>query len=172
MNRHQRHRAKTKGRKGLIALDQVHSTVDVWFESKGQLVMIVANSVGQKAAEELWPDVQWSRDAKSASMPPDWQWTHIRVTKLPSYLEAKCPLVFASGDSLAFAAAFALHYHAPHLSARIGWFTGDMPKAGDIAPGIEFHKFSGPVTDREHPCDLFAEYVPAGTVIGAPQSMN
>src|SRR5262245_55590382 len=101
MNRHERRKANTKARKGMIALDQVHSAHDVVFESKGQLVMISASRVGQKAVEELWPDVRWTRDAKfDSSSPPGWQFTHIRVTRLPPHLEAAVPLTFATGDSL------------------------------------------------------------------------
>jgi hypothetical protein len=168
MNRHERRKAKAKVRSVKIELDRLHSTFDVMFESKGQVVMICANLVGQKAVEDLWPDVRWPRDEKFANKPPDWQFTHIRVTKLPPHLEAAVPLAFANGDSLAFAAALALCRHAPRLSTRIAWWTGDINTPADY----ELHTFGGPASDESHG-DLFAEYVPYGSpVYSEPPSVN
>jgi hypothetical protein len=130
MNRHERRKAKARSQGRKIKFNEMYSNFDVWFESKPapQVIMIVASPVGQRAVEDLWPDVQWSRDEtfSESRMPLDWKFAHVRVTKLQPFLEEVVPLAFADGDALAFAAALALRHHASHLSARIGWWSGPL----------------------------------------------
>lgn len=84
--------------------------VDAKFE---QVVMIYANAAGRRIVEDLWPEVQWSTDAKFAlDMPPDWRFTHIRVTKLSSLFETQVPLSQANPESLGMVVAYTLQYYA------------------------------------------------------------
>jgi hypothetical protein len=108
----------------------------------------------------------------AACKPPDWQFTHIRVTKLPPHLEAAVPLAFSNGDSLAYAATLALSDSAPQLATRIAWWSGDEP------PDWKLECFASVGGDYS---GLFAEYVPYGTLVHSdgtpvaddkPQSVN
>jgi hypothetical protein len=72
--------------------DRADIVVDPKFE---QVVMILANLKGRTVVEDLFPDVEWATDPIFASIsPPDWQFTHVRVTKLPAHLEETVPLSY------------------------------------------------------------------------------
>jgi hypothetical protein len=159
-NRHERRKArKTSGR---IRLDRINSTCDIQVDGKvEQYVMISANGDGRKIVEDQWPDVQWTTDEKFASChSPEWLFTHIRVTKLPTHLAESVPLEFASPDALAFAVATALQRHAP--AQRVIFYTG-------YGADITINRIDGAQASNS---PLYAEYVPAGTPIGAPSTMQ
>jgi len=158
MNRHERRKAK----KYRIALDQIHSTCDIQVDAKfEQVVGIFANAKGRKIVEDVWPDVQWTTDEKfQYEHPPDWLFTHVRVTKLPSHLETMVPLSFASPDSLGFAVAATLQRHAE--LGRVIYYSGAVPD-------VIINRFGG-IPDGG--TDAFAEYVPAGTPLGGPKSVH
>jgi hypothetical protein len=172
MSRHDRRKAKAKSRKFNIKIKELHSHVDIWFEHKvGQVLMIIASPVGQKAAEDLWPDIQWSRDEKFAAShaPPDWGFAHIRVTKLQPHFETLIPLAFASGDSLAYAGATALGHHAPHLCGRIGWWTGPLNDPHNNRFNILGSiPTKGPARDNS----FFVEYISGRYLTGDPVRVN
>ena len=107
----------------------LNSVFDIHVDGKfEQIVFISANAKGRKAVEKQWPDVMWSRDERfSALAPADWLFTHIRVTRLPSHLEAQIPLSFANPDSLGFAVAGALHVRIWPL--RVGLTGADHRQA-------------------------------------------
>jgi hypothetical protein len=122
------------------------------FES---VVMISANKEGRKIAEDMWPDVEWSRDDKFSSCHSDeWRFTHIRVTRLPPYLEKAVPLAFANAESLGYAVALALHHRAWPL--QVGWWSGE---GTDITINT-FGKRTAP--DEGADLALYADYVPPG----------
>ncbi len=127
--------------------------------------MIFANVRGRKLVEDLWPDVQWSTDDTFArAHSPDWLFTHIRVTKVPPHLEAKLPLAFASPDALGFAVAAALHRRTE--PKRVVYYSGQ-------GASLKVNMFGAPFTNEAGAdVSLFAEYVPAGTIVGAPESVN
>jgi DNA-binding transcriptional regulator YdaS (Cro superfamily) len=155
MNRHERRKA---GRVKTTTVDirSLDSMCDVQVEGKaGRVVMIVANAGGRKAAEELWPDVQWTRDELLASVrSPDWMFTHIRVTKLPPDFEQRTPLVFASPDALAFVVAAELHHHI-RTPERVMFFSGQDDDLKVNILGAPFKFASGGT--------MFAEYMPPGS---------
>lgn len=104
-------------------------------------------------------NVEWTTDEKfkrATLHADDWLFTHIRVTKLPPDFEGEVPLAFASLESLGFVVATALQRIT--TPRRVGHFTGegrDIRINGyDVAP------------ERERSHTLFAEHVPAGTVLG------
>jgi hypothetical protein len=151
-----------------IALDQIDSSCDIQVDAKGErLVMILANAKGRKVVQDIWPDVRWSTDEKfSREHRPDWLFTHVRVTRLPPHLASRVPLTFASPDSLGFAVAATLHRHY-RKPRRVIYFSGE--------PGVDFRvNMFGEIFEREPGVDvaLYAEYVPPGTLIGAPESVN
>jgi DNA-binding transcriptional regulator YdaS (Cro superfamily) len=155
MNRHERRKA---GRVKTTTVDirSLDSMCDVQVEGKaGRVVMIVANAKGRKAAEELWPDVQWTRDELLASVrSPDWMFTHIRVTKIPPHFEQQVPLVFASPDALAYAVAAELHHHI-RTPERVMFFSGQGDDLTVNILGAPFEFAKGGT--------LFAEYMPPGS---------
>jgi hypothetical protein len=162
MNRHGRRVAARRKRALNVPINQIDELCDIQVDAKpGQVVMIMANATGRKRVEQLWPDVEWSTDEIfSVAHSPDWLFTHVRVTKLPSNFEAKVPLAFATPDSLGFAVALALqHRYAPR---RVLHWTGD-----GLDVKVNFYDGTS-ISGKE----VFVEYVPAGTVLGAPQSVN
>src|SRR5262249_16200306 len=101
---------------------------DIAVEPKfNPVVMIYANSKGRKVVEDLWPDVEWTRDDPqfAPSFPLDWQFTHVRITKLQSHLEAKVPLSRAVPESLSMAVVWAI---APFADKPVAHFWGDRRK--------------------------------------------
>jgi hypothetical protein len=82
------------------------------------------------------------------------------VTKLPPRLEATVPLAFVSPDALAYAVAMSLKRYGK----RVGWWTGRW-ETGDAKLNFD----DGLFIPRE---PLFAEYVPAGTVVGVPETVQ
>jgi hypothetical protein len=67
MNRHERRKAKVKSRCITVTPDTLHSAFDVIFESKGWIVMISANAVGQRVVED--PGRMSSGHATGCSQP-------------------------------------------------------------------------------------------------------
>jgi hypothetical protein len=169
-NRHERRKAKQRVRWSDIRISEVYSRFDIVVEGKrGQVIMISADASGRKAVEDVWPDVEWAFDSRYPH-PDGWLFTHIRVTKLPAYLEEAVPLAFANLDSLAYAVALAL----AHSDQRIAWWSGPtaeeaMRPGSSAAEEMTLNCFPDPPRPREPRELLYAEYVPAGTVIGAPQ---
>jgi hypothetical protein len=170
MNRQERRRQKAAVRTRKIEISNIGSICDIQVDGKfEQIVMIFANAKGRTVVEDLWPDVQWTTDEIFAETHLlDWLFTHIRVTRLPPHLEAQVPLAFASPDALGFAVASAIHrrYREPE---RVFFYSG---QGADIEVGT-----FGSLPQIEPGTDaaLFAEYVPAGTLIGSPggsSSMN
>jgi hypothetical protein len=162
VNRQERRKIEAKIRKTKMTLNQIDLNCDIQVEGKReQIVMVYANPKGRQIIEDLWPDVEWATDEIFSSVhPSDWLFTHIRVTKLPPCFEAQVPLTFASPDCLGFCVAAAIqrraepkrvvHWSGYGADTQIGMFD-DKPDYGDA---------------------LFAEWVPSGTMIGAPESMN
>jgi hypothetical protein len=138
--------------------DQIDSNFDVQVEAKCErVVMVFANAKGRKVVEELWPDVEWATDEIFAEAhSDDWLFTHIRVTKLPPHLEETVPLAFANPDSLGLAVAIALQRVAE--PGRVCHYMG-------YGKDLEIHTYNTS-RDRERARTLFAEFVPAGTVVG------
>jgi hypothetical protein len=91
----------------------------------------------------------------------DWLFTHVRVSKLPPYLEAKVPLVFCTPDALGFAVAAELHRHAP---GRVVFWTG----YDESLQLNRFDKSSRTFGSGE----LFAEYVPPGIYSDKPEGLH
>ena len=89
-------------RTSTIAFGDLDRQTDIQVEGKaGQCVMIMANSNGRRTVEDLFPDVEWTTGHFFAKVhSSDWQFTHIKVTRLPPHFEASVPLAFASPDSL------------------------------------------------------------------------
>lgn len=165
-NRRERRAAKSKVRKSTIALNQVCAVCDIEVDAKvDRIVMIMANPRGREIVERLWPDVEWATDEHMASHPADWLFTHIRVTKLPPHLEASVPLAFASIDSVGMAVAMALQRFAE--PRRVAHYTG---QGRDVQ--VNFYDGRGMAGEKDVALSLFAEYVPAGTLIGAPPGVN
>jgi hypothetical protein len=110
MNRHQRRRGKVTYSTMKLKPEELDTNFDIGVEGKfGPVVMIWANATGRKVVEDVWPEVEWSTDEKFASVhSPDWQFAHVRVTRLPPELEAHVPLERANPQSLGFAVAAAL----------------------------------------------------------------
>jgi hypothetical protein len=162
MNR--RRKAKTFS----VALGQIDSMCDIGVDDKfGQIVMIFANVRGRQVVEELWPEVEWATDERFAPVhPPDWLFTHIRVTKLPPQFEEQVPLAFASPELLGRAVAMALQGIAER-PRRVAHWTG---QGADI--GLEFFDYSRNAGWERFARSLFVEHVPAGTVVGVPESVN
>jgi hypothetical protein len=167
MNRHERRKKKSGARmkKMAIAMRDVDSTFDIQVDAKvEQIVMIFANVQGRKVVADLWPDVQWTTDETFSSVhSPDWLFTHIRVTKLPPHLEGTVPLAFASSDALGFAVAMALQRVAD--PRRVVHWTGQ-------GRDIRMNVYDPSGSERDIARSLFAEYVPVGTLVGAPESVN
>jgi hypothetical protein len=153
MNRHERRKARK--RSSMIDAAGIHSKFDIGVDAKaGDIVMIYANAAGRRVVEDLWPEVEWSTDEKfSRSSPADWLFTHIRVTKLPPYLESQVPLKFANTESLAFAVAMELQRLAK--PGRVFHFSGEAP---DVRANVY------QPTDRPHR-DMFVEYMAPGPLL-------
>ena len=162
MNRKRRRATKAKARHQRIPLRDLDSKFDIQVESKVErVVMIAASLKGRKIVEDLWPDVRWSTDETFLRGHSDeWRFTHIRVTKLPPYLEETIPLAFAAPDALAFAVACALHRRAWPL--RIVYFSGSNDN-------VKLQTFGGPFKDEGGDVALFAEYVPPGVYGDTPR---
>jgi hypothetical protein len=125
--------------------------------------MVMANTKGRQTVEGLWPDVEWTTDEGFSSYhSPDWKFAHVKVTRLPDHLAEVLPLEFASPDSLGVAVTIALQCVSD--ARRVLHFTsyGHDPKINfyDVKP------------DAKVAAELFVEFVPAGTVIGAPQGVH
>jgi hypothetical protein len=165
MNRKERRRRKAVVRTREIQIDTITSNCDVQVDAKlEQVVMFFANAKGRKVVEDLWSDVEWTTDDTFAEgHPPDWLFTHIRVTRLPPHLEEQVPLAFASPDALGFAVAIAIHrrHREPE---RVMFYSG---QGADLKVGTFGSVPSYPPGTDDA---LFAEYVPAGTEIGAPNT--
>jgi hypothetical protein len=141
---------------------KIDSECDIQVDAKcGQYVMLISNPVGRRVIDGLFPDVEWTTDEIFSRVHSDeWLFTHIRVTRLPPYLENTVPLAFASPDSLGFAVALFLQRH--HTLGRVIWYSGE-------GKDIELGKFGA--MPKCAPCDdvaLYGEYVPAGTPINKP----
>ena len=146
----------------MVAIDEIDYGCDIQVDAKsGQYVMLMANAVGRRIVEEAFPDVEWTTDEIFSRHHSDaWLFTHIRVTRLPPYLEAKVPLAFAPPDSLGFAVALRLQRH--HTLGRVVFFTGqgkdlEIGKLGSI-----------PEYDAADDVELYGEYVQAGTWVNEP----
>jgi hypothetical protein len=140
---------------------------DIQVDAKvGSIVMIFANSKGRKVVESLWPDIEWTTDEIFARVhSPDWLFTHIRVTKLPPPLEERTPLAFASPDAIGCAVAMALQQCAE--PRRVVHHSGQ-------GENMKINIYNGAAFARESELArcLYAEHVPAGTVVGPPQSIQ
>src|SRR6266545_743215 len=161
MNRHERRKAK----RTQIDPNTIDETCDIQVDGKvGQIVMVFANAKGRKIVEDLWPDVQWTTDVIFAEAhSTDWLFTHIRVTRLPPFLDSKVPLAFASPDALGYAVAMAIQRRAEPL--RVVHYTGSGTE-------VILNRQAGVPDAQGLDVALFAEYVPAGTLVGEPQSVN
>jgi hypothetical protein len=158
MNRQQRRAAKAKGRETISQIDS--TTCDIQVEGKiEKIVVICANSKGRKVVEDLCPDVEWTTDEFFSSVHShDWRFTHVRVTRLPPYLEAQVPFAFASPDELGFAVACALQRRTEPMRVVYRDGPNRFDERFDNKPGTDVASF--------------AEHVPAGTVIGAPEGVH
>jgi len=148
-------------RTSTIAFGDLGRQTDIQVEGKaGQCVMIMANSNGRRAVEDLFPDVEWTTDHFFAQFhSSDWQFTHIKVTRLPPHFEAGVLLAFASPDALGFAVALSLQRH--YEMGRVGHWQGE---GADLKVGL--FDCVPPPSDAD--VALFAEHVPAGTTIREP----
>lgn len=166
MNRHARRAEARKTRHTRIARNKINDNFDIQVDAKArQIVMIFANAKGRAVVEDLWPDVEWETDDVFAQgYPPDWLFTHVRVTALPPSFEERTPLAFASPDKIGFAVALALQQSAP--PRRVAHWYG---QGHEMAVGV-YNRL--PVGGQEMARSIFVEHVPNGTVIGAPQSVN
>jgi hypothetical protein len=146
------------------SIDEIDSRCDIRVDAKfGQTVMILANARGRRAVEDAWPDVKWATDHYVSSIhSPDWLFTHIRVTRLPPYLEQKVPLAFASPDALGFAVALSLQRRCE--LGRVIFYSGE---GTDLRLG-KFGKI--PKYDPSDDVALYAEYLSAGIPIDEPVS--
>jgi hypothetical protein len=151
---------KAKRKRGLprmletqISTENLDLDYDIHVEAKpAQVVMLRANPVGCKVVEELWPAVKWSTDARFAS--DEWQFTLIRVTRLPPHIEATgIPLNEAVPDSLGIIVARQLQWLAAFRRV-LHW----------VGQGEDAHVCKYDVT--EMPSPLAVEYVPPGTGVG------
>jgi hypothetical protein len=147
-----------------IDLNKLDSNCDIQVDAKHhQVVMLIANPVGRQVIEGLWPQVKWSTDAKFANTHSDeWRFAHVRVTRLPSHLEARVSLSAATPDSLGVAIACALQHHAAprrvihwvghgkdmHVAMYDATGPSDPPAVEYVPPGVygpPLASFSGPV---------------------------
>lgn len=158
---------KTKGgklqrkhRTSTMAYGDLDRQTDIQVEGKaGQCIMIMANSNGRRTVEYMFPDVEWTTDPLFAQVhSSDWQFTHVRVTKLPPHFEEQVPLAFAAPDAISFAVALSLQRH--HEMGRVGQWHGE---GADLKVGL-FGCVPPPGDDDA----LFAEHVPVGTTIHEP----
>jgi hypothetical protein len=170
MNRHARRVAAATRKKATLQIpaDQIDQVCDIQVDGKAeQVVMIIANPKSCKITEDLWPDVEWTTDERLASAhSSDWLFTHIRVTKLPPHLEEKVPLAFASPDALGLAVAMALQRRAE--PRRVVHYTGQV--GADFK--VNLYDGSALANEQDLARTLFAENVPTGTQVGAPESVN
>jgi hypothetical protein len=142
---------------------------DIGVEGKitktGPIVMIYAGAKGRKIVESLWPDVEWARDPLFAKFPPDWQFTHVRITRLAPFMAEKgVTLTNAHRDKLSYAVAWALQSFAE--PRRVALFYGDGDREGvrydDGPEGNDLPVRQALVRE------LFVEYVPPErTVMGS-----
>src|SRR5262245_47794478 len=117
--------------------------------------MIYANAKGQRIVEDLWPDVEWTRDAYFVAYPEEWKFTHIRVTRLPPHLVATgIAHDEASPVSLGLVVALAL---APMAEPRrVVHLLGDDP----TKPQLQIYDKLSSAENRKLARELFVEYVP------------
>jgi hypothetical protein len=157
MNRHERCKAKAEHHSIEVRASEIDEKSDVGVDAKhGGVVMLYANGVGRKAVEEVFPDVEWETDDRFAAChKPEWLFTHVRVTKLPDYLEEVTPLAFAQPDAIGFAVAMAVQ--AVARPRRVFHYTGS---GRDVQINIYDSQPNG------IPRVIHADYVRAGTVIG------
>ena len=145
---------RLRARTEWVGRGDLESRFDIQVDPKfGNIVMICANGKGCRVVEDMWPDVEWSRESY---YPPEWRFTHIRVTRLPPHLERMVPLKFVGTESLGFAVACALHRRAWPL--RVAWFRGE---GADISLGT----FDGRMKDEDVDFALYGDYVPAGVPV-------
>jgi hypothetical protein len=86
MNRKERRAAASRQRNN-VPLADIYKRFDITVEGKDtnadgvempkSMVMIYANAKGREITEDLWPDVEWTRDIFSRGMPEDWKFTHV-----------------------------------------------------------------------------------------------
>lgn len=134
-----------------IALEDIPGRFDIGVKAKSDhVVMIYASENGQRVVEALWPGPTWTSNELFASEnPPDWSFTHVRITSLPP--ETGTTLAQASPHDLGLLVTRRLQYRAsaqsapPHL--QVFHSTDD---------GIETYT----VEAREQPIPLGVEYVP------------
>jgi hypothetical protein len=145
-----------------IAVKKLDASCDIQVDGKAdQCVMIIANPHGRKIVEDAFPDVEWTTDQYMSCHSSEWLFTHIRITKLPASFEAKVPLPFCKPDALGFAVAFFLQQWAP--VGRVIYYSGDVDSGLKLVRFGECLKFD---------LDMFAEHVPAGTIVGEPQEVH
>jgi len=169
-NRQQRRAAAAASRKhprmsrgSDVSIGDIPKRFDICVEGKataaGPVVMIYANAKGQRVVEDLCPDVQWMRDVHFAWYPPEWKFTHVRVTQLPPHLAATgIRPDEAVPDSLGMAVAFAL---APMAEPR-----RVVHILGDDTTGLRLQVYdqSPSAENRKLARELFVEYVPSGAI--------
>jgi hypothetical protein len=128
---------------GTVNRKDLSSKFDVGVHPEtNDVVMIYANATGRTAVEEIFPDVEWDTDEGFvAFFPfPTWRYAHVRITRLPDFLEASVPLAFASAESLGFATAQAIQAHVKprrvflRTDAGLTCFEGSI--LADVARGL------------------------------------
>ena len=127
---------------------------DIQVEGKvEQVVMILANPKGRRIVEDLWPDVQWTRDEVSTrAHSADWSFTHVRVTRLPPHFET--PPTLASTDALGLAVPCAVHRRG--WPVRVAYYTGQ-------GEDLRLNTFgSQPHEAKDADLALYADYVAPG----------
>jgi hypothetical protein len=152
MNRKQSRGLKARERYLKLNHGDIDSPFDIQVEGKfGQIVMICANAKGRKIVEDLWPDVQWTRDEIfSRAHSAEWLFTHVQVTRLPPHFET--PPSFDSPDALGFAVACAVHRRAWPI--RVAYYTGQ-------GADLQLNAFGSPPHEAKGvDVALYAEYVP------------
>jgi hypothetical protein len=141
-----------------VSHDKLNSICDIQIDAKVEaIVMIFANAAGRKVVEDLWPEVEWSSDEKFAdSLPSDWLFTHVRVTKLPPDLEKSVPLAFAEPDALGFAVALALQQYSTKPRSVGHW----------VGHGNDMHlRFYNTRHDQSIARSTFVEYIAPGVPV-------
>jgi hypothetical protein len=154
-------RVKVRRRRFKMNLKEIDAKCDVQVDAKGrQFVMIFANSCGRRVVEKIFPDVEWTTDdIFSECHSAEWLFTHIRVTRLPPYLESKIPLAFASPDAIGYAVALSIQRQ--HTMRRVAFYSGE-------GPNLEVG-FFGDIPESDNvDTNLYGDYVPPGTSIVEP----
>jgi hypothetical protein len=185
-NRHERRKAgRGKARSVRIRLDEINDRFDVIVEGKGTTTMIQANAAGREAVSKLWPHIEWSRDEmyERADLPPDWQFAHVVVTKLPAHLEEKVALVRATEDGRAAAVAFALVATgqtvllitglSSEVSARLLANPDSKTAREQFAAHAKHTQLTVYPGNKDPQCEpTVVEYCPPGTPIQAPPTVQ